>query len=473
MLEKKEEIAAEVKQEEKVSTDVHYSPVKKFLFGLGLGGYNLSYSYWINNFFTIFCTDTLGIAPATLTTLTATVQSFDAIKDPIAGGLLDHARTRWGRYRPFVMLGAILTAFSMCMLFGGRADWSMNMKVGWVCFCYILAVLANTMHFQAYGSLQGCLTTDAQERGSISVWRMVGTGIGNISAGYIGVNLLILFSGGSTNYTTAGYFWAVAVCGALSIMANFATFMNSREVVSISKEKSKLPLGQSLKCVICNPPMLFIIAGMIVNGLMNYGRLAVQMYFFTYVCGDPKLAITVGVLGGFGTLSGGPIFKFIYSKTKSKGKAMSIIFLLMAVNEGLLYVCPVSLHWGIIALSSLAMSWSGALGTAMYAATGDVADYAQLKFGLRLDGLISSTSSFAMKVGRVIVTTMTTGMLAASGYVANAEQTQEVIQCIRFNVALFPAIISAAGAAAMLFYSLDDKRQAEIVGKLRERGDIA
>ena len=118
---------------------------------------------------------------------------------------------------------------------------------------------------------------------------------------------------------------------------------------------------------------------------------------------------------------------------------MSIIFLLMAVNEGLLYVCPVSLHWGIIALSSLAMSWSGALGTAMYAATGDVADYAQLKFGLRLDGLISSTSSFAM----------------------------------RFNVALFPAIISAAGAAAMLFYSLDDKRQAEIVGKLRERGDIA
>ena len=78
-----------------------------------------------------------------------------------------------------------------------------------------------------------------------------------------------------------------------------------------------------------------------------------------------------------------------------------------------------------------------------------------------------------MKVGRVIVTTMTTGMLAASGYVANAEQTQEVIQCIRFNVALFPAIISAAGAVAMLFYSLDDKRQAEIVGKLRERGDIA
>ena len=111
MLEKKEEIAAEVKQEEKVSTDVHYSPVKKFLFGLGLGGYNLSYSYWINNFFTIFCTDTLGIAPATLTTLTATVQSFDAIKDPIAGGLLDHARTRWGRYRPFLMIGAILTAF--------------------------------------------------------------------------------------------------------------------------------------------------------------------------------------------------------------------------------------------------------------------------------------------------------------------------------------------------------------------------
>ena len=188
----------------KSATDVKYSPLKKFGFGLGLGGYNLMYSYWINNFFSIFCTDTLGISAKTLTSLTATVQSFDAIKDPILGGMLDHTHTKWGRYRPFVVLGAILTAFSMCMMFAANADWSMGMKIGWIWVCYILSVITNTIQFQAYGALQACMTSDAQERGSISLWRLIGTGIGNISASYIGLNLLMFFSGGSSNYTTKG-----------------------------------------------------------------------------------------------------------------------------------------------------------------------------------------------------------------------------------------------------------------------------
>lgn len=458
-------------QENVVSTNVKYSPLKKFGFGLGLGGYNLMYSYWINNFFSIFCTDTLGISPSTLTTLTATVQTFDAIKDPIVGGLLDHTKTKWGRYRPFVVLGAILTAFAMCMLFGGNAEWSMNFKIGWVWFCYILAVLANTLHFQAYGSLQGCMTSDAQERGSISLWRMIGTGLGNITASYIGLNLLIFFSGGSSNYTVKGYFWAVAACAFLGIIANFCTFFCSKEVVT-PKKKEKMPLGKSLQCIIGNPYMLLILFGMVVNGLMNYGRLAQQMYYLTYVVGEPKLAVTVGVIGGFGTFVGGPIFKFFYSLTKNKGRALSLAFIAMSINMFAVYFCPPSNHALVIALLSLAMAWAGAVGTGMYAATGDVSDYSQYKYGLRLDGLLSSTTSFAMKMGRVIVTTMATALLASSGYVANQTQPPEVVKTIMFNVGLFPALITLLGAVVMWFYKLDDARQAEIVEELNKRGDI-
>lgn len=458
-------------QQEKAGTDVKYSPLKKFGFGLGLGGYNLMYSYWINNFFSIFCTDTLGISTDALTSLTATVQTFDAIKDPIVGGLLDHSKTRWGRYRPFVLLGAILTAFSMCLMFAANADWSMNVKIGWIWFTYILAVLANTTHFQAYGSLQGCMTSDAQERGSISLWRMIGTGLGNISASYIGLNLLMFFSGGSTTYTTTGYFWAVAACAFLGIITNFATFFCSKEVVT-PKKHAKMPLAQSFKCIVGNPYMLMILFGMVINGLMNYGRLAQQMYYLTYVVGDATLAVTVGVIGGFGTFVGGPIFKFLYGLTKSKGRALSLAFLLMSINMFGVYFCPVDNHFLVTALLSLAMAWAGAVGTGMYAATGDVSDYSQLKYGLRLDGLLSSTTSFAMKIGRVAVTTLATALLASSGYVANQVQSQEVIDTLMFNVGLFPALVTLAGAIMMWFYKLDDKRQAEIVSQLNARGDI-
>lgn len=455
----------------KSATDVKYSPLKKFGFGLGLGGYNLMYSYWINNFFSIFCTDTLGISAKTLTSLTATVQSFDAIKDPILGGMLDHTHTKWGRYRPFVVLGAILTAFSMCMMFAANADWSMGMKIGWIWVCYILSVITNTIQFQAYGALQACMTSDAQERGSISLWRMIGTGIGNISASYIGLNLLMFFSGGSSNYTTKGYFWAVAVCAGLGIITNFITFFNSKEVVTPKKNK-KIPLIQSFKCIVGNPYMILILIGMVINGLMNYGRLAQQMYYLTYVVGEPTLAVTVGVIGGFGTFVGGPIFKFFYKLTKNKGQAISLSFLAMSLNMFGVYFCPADNHILVTILLSLAMAWAGAVGTGMYAATGDVSDYSQLKYGLRVDGLLSSTTSFAMKIGRVIVTAFATGLLASAGYVANAVQSEAVIKTIMFNVGLFPALITLVGAVIMWFYKLDDKRVEENVAILNQRGEI-
>lgn len=456
---------------QKASTDVKYSAPKKFGFGLGLGGYNLMYSYWINNFFSIFCTDTLGIPASTLAKLTATVQSFDAIKDPIVGGLLDHSKTRWGRYRPFVILGAILTAFTMCMMFAANANWSMGLKVGWIIGCYVLAVIANTIHFQAYGSLQCCMTSDAQERGSISLWRMIGTGLGNISASYIGLNLLIFFSGDSTTYTTTAYFWAVAVCGFIGILTNFATFFCSKEVVT-PKKAEKIPFVQSLKCIVGNPYMILILVGMVVNGLMNYGRLAQQMYYLTYVVGDATLAVSVGVIGGFGTFVGGPIFKGLYALAKNKGRALSLAFLLMSANMFGVYFCPVENHVLVVALLSLAMAWAGAVGTGMYAATGDVSDYSQYKYGIRVDGLLSSTTSFAMKIGRVIVTALATGLLASAGYVANQAQSAEVINTIMFNVGLFPALITLVGAIIMWFYKLDDKRQAAIISELNSRGDL-
>ena len=344
----------------------------------------------------------------------------------------------------------------------------MGAKVGWIYFTYILAVVANTVHFQAYGSLQNCMTTDAQERGSISLWRMIGTGIGNISGGVIGMNLLLYFSGGSEIYTTTAYFWAVAVTAFLGILSNFATFFCSKEVIT-PKKKEKMPFSTSVKCIIGNPYFLLILLGMVVNGLMNYGRLAQQMYYLTYVVGDDTLAVAVGTIGGFGTFVGGPIFKFFYKITKNKGRALSLSFLAMSLNMFAVYFCPIDSHVLIIALLSLAMAWAGAVGTGFYAATGDAADYSQLKYGLRLDGLLSSTTSFAMKMGRVVVTAMATGLLTRAGYVPGQVQTQEVVDTIMFNVGLFPALITLAGAVAMFFYKLDDKRQAAIVAELNAR----
>ncbi len=445
------------------------SIAKKLMFGAGMGGYNIMW-YWINSFLMIFYTDTIGVPMASITALMFVVRIFDAINDPIIGSFMDRRQSRWGRYRHFVFLGACLMMLFICMVFGAQADWAPTTKVVWMWVTYTLATVGSTVQFMAYGSLQGVLTSDAQERSSISLWRMICTGIGNMAAGYIGIYLLVFFSGGGEERTSSGYFWAVFICCCFGVLANFLTFIGTKEKILPSPSQMKIPMKTTFQCLFCNWPMLIVLVGMICNGLMNYGRLSVQQYYLTYVVGNANLAATIGLVGGFGTLLGGPVARFIHRLTRHKGRAIMIVLALFSLNQILVLNCPYGWHVPIILLLSLDMVWSGALGTMMYAMTGDVADYTQLKFGVRVDGLISSSSSFGMKVGGAISPAIASAMLASAGFVANQQQTQQVVDTIMFNLAMFPLIISVAAIILLAFYKISDKEQANIIQKLKEKG---
>ena len=457
-------------EETKTNAEGRLSIPKKLMFGAGMGGYNIMW-YWINSFLMIFYTDTIGVSMAAITSLMLFVRIFDAINDPIIGSFMDRRTTRWGRYRPYVLLGSILMMLFICMVFGARADWSATTKLVWMWVTYTLATVGSTVQFMAYGSLQGVLTSDGQERSSISLWRMICTGLGNMGAGYIGIYLLVFFSGGEQR-TASGYFWVVFVCCCFGVVANFLTFIGSKEKIHPPKSQLKVPMKTTFKCLFCNLPMLIVLVGMLCNGLMNYGRLSVQMYYLTYAVGNANLAQIIGLVGGFGTLLGGPVAKIAHRLIKNKGRAIIAVLALFTLNQVLVYNCPYDQHILIVVLLSLDMVWSGALGALMYAITGDVADYTQLKFGVRVDGLISSSSSLGMKIGGAVSPAIASAMMASAGFVANQAQPQKVIDAIMFNIAVFPAIVSVVAIILLLFYKIDDKRQKEIVRQLIENGQL-
>ena len=90
-------------------------------------GCNFSWMF-VSNFLMIFYTDVFGISMAAVSALMLFSRFWDAINDPIVGGLTDKTKTKWGRYRPWLLIAAPITAVLLIMTFWAHPDWSDRSK---------------------------------------------------------------------------------------------------------------------------------------------------------------------------------------------------------------------------------------------------------------------------------------------------------------------------------------------------------
>lgn len=102
--------------------------ISKLAYGMGDVGCNFSWMF-VGNFLMIFYTDVFGISMSAVATLMLFSRFWDAINDPIIGGLSDKTHTRWGRYRPWLLFAAPLTALVLILTFWAHPDWSQTHKI--------------------------------------------------------------------------------------------------------------------------------------------------------------------------------------------------------------------------------------------------------------------------------------------------------------------------------------------------------
>ena len=172
--------------------------ISKIAYGFGDVGCNFSWMF-VSNFLMIFYTDVFGISMAAVSALMLFSRFWDAINDPIVGGLTDKTKTRWGRYRPWLLVAAPITAVLLVMTFWARPDWNQTAKIVYMVITYCLLVLGYTCVNIPYGTLCGAMTQDIDERAKIntsrSVAAMIAIGVLNI----ITVPLINKFGSSSAN----------------------------------------------------------------------------------------------------------------------------------------------------------------------------------------------------------------------------------------------------------------------------------
>lgn len=430
--------------------------ISKLAYGFGDVGCNFSWMF-VSNFLMIFYTDVFGISMAAVSGLMLFSRVWDAINDPIVGGLTDKTKSKWGRYRPWLLIASPITALLLILTFWAHPDWSQSAKIMYMTITYCLLVLGYTCVNIPYGTLCGAMTQDIDERAKIntsrSVAAMIAIGVLNI----ITVPLVNKF-----NYLTVAIIY-----GCIFVLCHFFCFAKTKERV-ITPEKQKISLKVQLNAVLQNKPYLLALIGQILFGFTLYGRNADILYYFTYVEGNVAYYTTYSMSIIIPSILGAACFQPVFRKLNNKGRTASLFALLTGIFMLALYFVNVKdFPIAFYTLSGLTQFFFSGFNTAIYAIIPDCVEYGEWKTGLRNDGFQYAFISLGNKVGMAIGTALLAGLLGKYGYVANQTQNAAVISIIKHAFSTVPGILWIVTAIVLFFYRLNRKRYNQIVEDLR------
>lgn len=438
--------------------------ISKIAYGFGDVGCNFSWMF-VSNFLMIFYTDVFGISMAAVSALMLFSRFWDAINDPIVGGLTDKTKSRWGRYRPWLLISAPITALLLVLTFWARPDWAQTPKIIYMIVTYCLLVLGYTCVNIPYGTLCGAMTQDIDERAKLNTFRSVAA---MIAIGVLNIITVPLVSHFGSSSAKTGYLTVAVIYGCIFVACHWFCFAKTKEAVTVP-EKEKISLKVQLKAVLVNRPYLLALVGQILFGFTLYGRNADILYYFTYVEGDISYYTTYSMCIIIPSIIGAACFQPVFKWLNNKGRTASLFALLTGISMLSMYFFNVRESAVIFYfLSGLTQFFFSGFNTAIYAIIPDCVEYGEWKTGLRNDGFQYAFISLGNKVGMAIGTALLAGVLGKFGYVANEAQNSAVLSVMKHAFTTIPGVFWIVTAVVLFFYRLNKKRYNEIMEDLKQ-----
>ena len=425
----------------------------------------------------IFYTDVFGLPAAVVGTMFLITRIWDSAFDPIVGVVADRTRSRWGKFRPYLLWLAVPFGIIGVLTFV-TPDWSPTGKLVYAYVTYSLMMMIYSAINVPYASLLGVMSPNPKERNTLSTYRMTFAYIGSFIALLLFMPLVNFFSGNSKDLgdQQTGWTMAVVVIAILCIILFFGCFAWTKERVKPIKEAQN-PLKEDLKDLFKNKPWWILLGAGVAALVFNSIRDGATVYYFKYFVVEEDYA-TVSffgmsfVLSGLylalgqaaniiGVIAAAPVSNRI-GKRNTYMWAMIIATVLSVIfywfdKEDLIWMFVFQALISICAGSIFPLLWS------MYA---DCADYSELKTGNRATGLIFSSSSMSQKFGWAIGTAITGWLLGFFGFQANAVQSEEAISGIKMFLSFLPAVGTILSVVFISMYPLTEKKMKDITTEL-------
>ena len=459
-----------------------------------------------------FYTDVFGLTGRAAGIMFFVSRILDAVFDVVIGMTADRTKSRWGKFRPYLLWGAIPLAVSAVLTFT-TPEFGEAGKLIYAYLTFILFMFLYSTVNIPYTALLGVISGDPVDRTSASSFKFTGAYLGGF---IVSATVLPLAAHFGHESVAKGWQMTMSIYGIAAIVFFFITFLSTRERIQpIAKEKTSIK--DDLKDLSKNAPWMLLFVVTILFILFVCIRMSVTTHYFKYYIGEQASPLLTqiynfllkyilnplyGIFGSqatplldethkygyevltsiFNTLGQGISLVGVllvpwFTKLVGRKSAVIILFVTALVCTGSFYfLSPANLTL-IFILQLIGSITGGPISALLWVLYADTADYSEWKTGRRATGLVFSASIMSTKIGWAVGSMVAAFILDQTGFVANIVQNIDVQNGLKAMMSTIPV---AVGVVALIiltfFYKLDEptmkKVKAELDLKRKESGDV-
>jgi Na+/melibiose symporter-like transporter len=466
---------------------------EKIGFSLGDGAANLIFQTMMLLQLS-FYTDTFGLTAGAAAALFLIARLWGAVADPIMGAISDRTKTRWGKFRPWILWTAVPFGIIGFLAFT-TPDFSTSGKLVYAYITYLLLMTVYSANNIPYSALSGVITGDMVQRTSLSSFRFVLVVLATLAIQGFALPMVNHFGQGDS---AKGYQITMGIFSAIAVLFFIITFATTKERIKPAPQQ-KTSLKQDITDLFTNRQWMIMFFVFVFMFIFLAIRNGILLYFFKYYLDvESQKAFLEGVdkglfglLGSMGMTAAsadiaGNTFSVIniFSQIASllgialskplatrfgKRDAFRSWLIISGIFAALFVIAPPT---GILLTCILSILFNFSWGVTMplpWAMMADVADYGEWKTKRRATGIVFAGVVIGLKVGLALGGFLAGQLLSLYGYVSNVAQSAGALRGIRLTVSIYPVIALALCVIALFIYGINRKVEYQMQDELAER----
>lgn len=419
------------------------STPRKLAFGVGGLGKDLCYAI-ISYFLMIYLTDTVGLTPLFVGNLFLVARVWDAFNDPMMGFIVDNTRTRWGKFRPWILIGTILNVVILILLFR-KPELEGIALYAYYSVMYILWGMTYTIMDIPYWSMLPSLSSTKEERDSMSVIPRIFASSAWLLMGAFALKLVGQFGGGDT---AKGYAYLAMVIGVIFLITSLITvvFVKDRSCTESSsgQKTQRTTVKDAIHVITANDQLKVYIGVVLAYNMVVQLAGGVANYYFKYVAGNEDLFSVFTTAASVAEIIA--LFAFpVLSKFLSKKQVFAVASFSPAIGLIGLVVTGFAVPTNIPVITFCGLLFKFGSGLTLGATTvmlADVIDYGQVKLGTRNESIIASFQTLLVKTASAVAGWLIGVGLTIVGFVPNVAQTASTLMGMRVLIGVVPSVIT-------------------------------
>jgi GPH family glycoside/pentoside/hexuronide:cation symporter len=439
------------------------SALEKIGYGLGDAASHIVFDN-VMLFMTFFYTDIFGISAGFVGTMFLLARGLDAVSDPIMGLLADRTKSRWGKFRPYLLWASVPFGV-LCVLTYSTPQMTAANKMIFAAATYTALTLAYTVVNIPYCALGGVITGDPTQRISLQSYRFFLATAGGMLSTVLMVPLANLINASDK---AAGYQGAIAILALAAVIMFVVCFATTRERIS-DEQAGHGTFREDLRDI-CKNDQWRIVGVLTLLNIMGVSvRGGAMIYYVTYFLGNAAAFTWFLTTYCVGNLIGSALAKPLADQF-CKVRLFTWLNVGLCLLSLLMYLVPANAVIAMFIFIFVIGVLHQATTPIQWVMMSDTVDYGEWKQGKRLTGVSFAGTLFVLKMGLALGGALIGWTLAGVGYVKGLpHQSPDVMKGILLLFTVFPGVLYFLSAWVSRSYTLRRDFLGKILGELELR----